>query len=90
MPDPSLREDEILTLAVQLLILFNNVMLLVAPRFHHISTKQLLLAETHYPSFGGDPVCCGHRPVYLNPAAVYIHLEDQEHQERQQTIGPTA
>lgn len=90
MPDPSLGEDEALKRAVQLLILFNNVMLLVAPRFHHSSPKQLLLVATPYPTFGSDPVCCGHRAVYLNPAAVYIHLEDQEHQKRQQTYGPTA
>lgn len=84
MLDPSLREDGALKLAVQFLILFNNVMFLVAPRFH------ISLAANPYSSFGGDPVCCGHGAIYLNPAAVYIPLEDQEHQKRQQTYGPTA
>lgn len=48
----------------------------VASRFPSGAPKQILLATISDPIVGGDSVCCGHRAVYLDPAAVETALED--------------
>ncbi|XP_066890533.1 high affinity immunoglobulin epsilon receptor subunit alpha isoform X2 [Kogia breviceps] len=49
---------------------------LTAISLSDLSPKQIFLATISYPIVGEDSVCCGHRVVYLDPAAVHISLED--------------
>lgn len=60
-------------------------MFLVASRLPRpqCSPKENLLATISDPIVGGDSVCCGHRTVYLDPAAADTDLEDSEDQKEQ-------